>query len=193
MHTELQRPDGRSPQVHRKIERWRASAAVCRERHSSGPRYGRVRAVAPPSADSFRGDLVRGRHGSQRRSRICGPAWIRGSAWRQLRPAKLRPSAGYRRTSRLRHYGLCSRRIWLAKRTRQLSISIKAELDKLAPHIQQPICVDAKAFLQELLRQKDAVRLRDHSAWDARCADWKTRYPVVTDEHRNPATKVSHL
>ena len=66
-----------------------------------------------------------------------------------------------------------------------------AELAKLHPHMQQPICVDVREFLTELLRQKDAIRLRDHSAWDARCADWKTRYPVVTDEHRNPSTKVS--
>ncbi|MDR3739253.1 MAG: thiamine pyrophosphate-binding protein [Terracidiphilus sp.] len=80
----------------------------------------------------------------------------------------------------------------LAREAHKTAVDIdQAELDKLAPHIQQPVCVDAKAFLQELLRQKDSIRLRDHSAWDARCADWKTRYPVVTDEHRNPATKVS--
>jgi acetolactate synthase I/II/III large subunit len=66
-----------------------------------------------------------------------------------------------------------------------------AELGKLHPHLQQPICADAKAFLQELLRQKDSIRMRNHGAWDARCADWKTRYPVVTDEHRNPDSKVS--
>jgi acetolactate synthase-1/2/3 large subunit len=80
----------------------------------------------------------------------------------------------------------------LAREAHKTAVDIdQAELDKLAPHIQQPICVDAKAFLQELLRQKETIRLRNHSAWDARCADWKTRYPVVTDEHRNPATKVS--
>lgn len=80
----------------------------------------------------------------------------------------------------------------LAREAHKTAVDIdQAELDKLAPHIQHPICVDARAFLQELLRQKDAIHLRDHSAWDARCADWKTRYPVVTDAHRNPATKVS--
>jgi acetolactate synthase-1/2/3 large subunit len=66
-----------------------------------------------------------------------------------------------------------------------------AELLKLHPHVQQPICADARAFLQELLRQKDAIHLRDHSAWDARCADWKTRYPVVTEEHRTAEGLVS--
>jgi acetolactate synthase-1/2/3 large subunit len=80
----------------------------------------------------------------------------------------------------------------LAREAYKTAVDIdQAELDKLAPHLQQPICVDAKAFLQEMLRQKDVIHLRDHSAWDGRCADWKTRYPVVTDEHRNPTTKVS--
>jgi acetolactate synthase-1/2/3 large subunit len=66
-----------------------------------------------------------------------------------------------------------------------------AELGKLHPYIQQPICADAKAFLNELLRQKDSIRMRSHHAWEARCVDWKTRYPVVTDEHRNPDSEVS--
>jgi len=66
-----------------------------------------------------------------------------------------------------------------------------AELKKLYPHIQQPICAHARAFLKELLRQKDSIKMRDHSAWNARCADWKTRYPVVTDEHRKPDSRVS--
>lgn len=65
------------------------------------------------------------------------------------------------------------------------------ELAKLHPHIQQPICADAGDFLRELLQHKECIRLRDHSAWDARCAHWKTRYPVVTPEHRKPEGKVS--
>lgn len=66
-----------------------------------------------------------------------------------------------------------------------------AELAKLHPHLQHPICADAQAFLRELLLQKDAIHLRDRSAWNTRCADWKTRYPVVTDEHRKPEGLVS--
>jgi acetolactate synthase-1/2/3 large subunit len=80
----------------------------------------------------------------------------------------------------------------LAREAHKAVVDIDAaELAKLHPHLQQPICADAKAFLQELLLQKDSVHLPDHSAWDARCADWKTRYPVVTDEHRNPGSRVS--
>ena len=67
----------------------------------------------------------------------------------------------------------------------------EAELKKLYPHVQQPIHADAKRFLMELLSQRDSIRLRNHSAWDARCADWKTRYPVVTEEHRKPEGPVS--
>jgi acetolactate synthase-1/2/3 large subunit len=66
-----------------------------------------------------------------------------------------------------------------------------AELKKLYPHVQKPIQSDAKRFLTELLNQVDSIRLSDHSAWDARCADWKTRYPVVTEEHRKPEGPVS--
>jgi acetolactate synthase-1/2/3 large subunit len=80
----------------------------------------------------------------------------------------------------------------LAREAHKVAVDIDpAELAKLHPHLQQPICADARAFLQELLRQKEAIRLRGQSAWKARCTDWKTRYPVVTAEHRDPQTKVS--
>ncbi len=80
----------------------------------------------------------------------------------------------------------------LAREAHKVAVDIEpAELAKLDPYLQQSICADAQAFLQQLLRQKESIRLRDHSAWDARCAAWKTRYPVVTSEHRNPDSKVS--
>src|SRR5438270_3349803 len=66
-----------------------------------------------------------------------------------------------------------------------------AELAKLQPYLEQPICADAKCFLTEILSQRNSIHLSDHSAWDARCADWKTRYPVVTEEHRKPDGPVS--
>jgi acetolactate synthase-1/2/3 large subunit len=67
----------------------------------------------------------------------------------------------------------------------------RAELEKLHPYLQQPIHADAKQFLTELLARKDSIGLKDHADWDARCADWKTRYPVVTEEHRKPEGPVS--
>jgi acetolactate synthase I/II/III large subunit len=80
----------------------------------------------------------------------------------------------------------------LAREAYKVAIDIDpAELAKLHPYLQQPICADARAFFQELLRQKDSIQLGDSTAWNARCADWKTRYPVVTDEHRRCDSKVS--
>jgi len=67
----------------------------------------------------------------------------------------------------------------------------QAELSKLHPYLQQPIHADAKQFLAELLARQESIRLKDHSAWDVRCANWKTRYPVVTEEHRKPEGLVS--
>jgi acetolactate synthase I/II/III large subunit len=80
----------------------------------------------------------------------------------------------------------------LAREAHKAAVDIDAaELKKLAPYLQQPICADAKAFLTELLHQRDSIQAKDRSPWDARCAGWKTRYPVVTDEHRKPEGLVS--
>jgi acetolactate synthase I/II/III large subunit len=80
----------------------------------------------------------------------------------------------------------------LARAAHKVAVDIDAaELHKLHPYLQQPVCADARAFLTELLRQRESIRPRDRSPWDNRCADWKTRYPVVTEEHRNPDSKVS--
>ena len=66
-----------------------------------------------------------------------------------------------------------------------------AEIAKLAPYIQTPVCADAGEFLREMLRQVAAVQPKDRTPWKARCADWKTRYSVVLDEHRKPEGLVS--
>ena len=80
----------------------------------------------------------------------------------------------------------------LAREAHKVAVDIDAaELQKLHPYLQQPICADAKAFLLELIRQKGSIRMREHNAWNARCADWKTRYPVVTEEHRKAQGRVS--
>lgn len=80
----------------------------------------------------------------------------------------------------------------LAREAHKTVVDIdSAELAKLHPHIQQPVCADARAFLTEMLAQQQAIRPRDRSYWDGRCAEWKHRYPVVTEEHRDPNTQVS--
>jgi len=84
----------------------------------------------------------------------------------------------------------------LAREAHKVAVDIDpAELQKLCPHLQQPIVSDCGAFLDELLSQlKSLKNPLDHnrwSDWNSRSADWKTRYGVVTDEHRKPEGLVS--
>src|ERR1019366_2895116 len=66
----------------------------------------------------------------------------------------------------------------LAREAYKIAVDIdSAELSKLHPYLQQPVCADAKAFLTELLKHKDKLKPRNIAAWQTRCADWKTRYP----------------
>ena len=80
----------------------------------------------------------------------------------------------------------------LAREAHKVVVDIdSAELAKLHPYVQTPIAADARAFLEALIDRTDEVDLPDHSAWDCRCIDWKTRYPLVTPEHRRPEGRVS--
>ena len=82
----------------------------------------------------------------------------------------------------------------LARAAHRVMVDIDAaEIAKLAPYIHTPICADAGAFLREMLRQAGAVQPKDRNCWNQRCADWKTRYPVVLDEHRKPEGLRQHL
>jgi thiamine pyrophosphate-dependent acetolactate synthase large subunit-like protein len=82
------------------------AAALCRQRYSAREGGGRVRRVAQVAADSDRGNMVRGRPGSERRSDLCRAAGIGRRPRRELRPAELRFSAGDRRPPGFRHHRL---------------------------------------------------------------------------------------
>lgn len=80
----------------------------------------------------------------------------------------------------------------LAREAHKVMVDVDAaELRKLEPHVQTPICADAGVFLKALLARADEIEPKDRDAWDRRCEDWKTRYPVVTAEHRKPEGRVS--
>lgn len=84
----------------------------------------------------------------------------------------------------------------LAREAYKVAVDIDpSELQKLHPHLQQPVVSDCRAFLDELLAQLKALKQPlDHSRWaewNKRAADWKTRYGVVTEEHRKPEGLVS--
>ena len=66
-----------------------------------------------------------------------------------------------------------------------------AELRKLEATIDNPICADAHAFIDQLLQQAKSVldknnNNKDRTAWLQRCQDWKARYPLVLPEHLAP-------
>jgi len=65
-----------------------------------------------------------------------------------------------------------------------------AELRKLEGTIDNPICADARAFIDLMLKQAQSLRGhekgKDRTPWLQRCRDWKTRYPLVLPEHRAP-------
>jgi acetolactate synthase-1/2/3 large subunit len=80
----------------------------------------------------------------------------------------------------------------LAREAYKVVVDIDAaELGKLQGHLQQPVCCDAKRFLSALLEQLDEADASRFRPWLDRCAEWKTRYPVVTAEHRRTDTLVS--
>jgi acetolactate synthase-1/2/3 large subunit len=80
----------------------------------------------------------------------------------------------------------------LAREAHKVAVDIDAgELGKLHPYLQQPVCADAKAFLTAFLKNVDRIKPRSRRPWLDRCADWKTRYPVVTAAHRVPEGRVS--
>lgn len=80
----------------------------------------------------------------------------------------------------------------LAREAHKVMVDIDAaELGKLVPYIQTPVRADAGVFLREMLEHEEELAPVDRADWDRRCADWKTRYPVVTPEHRKPAGRVS--
>jgi len=84
----------------------------------------------------------------------------------------------------------------LAREAHKIAVDVDpAELRKLNPHLQQPVVADCRAFLDELLLQLKALgKPLDHTRWaewNKRAMDWKTRYSVVTEEHRKPGSLVS--
>ena len=60
----------------------------------------------------------------------------------------------------------------------------QCEIAKLMMPVEVGIPCDAKAFCEELLRQKDSLLPRDRSLWLERCKDWQRCYPVILPEYR---------
>jgi acetolactate synthase I/II/III large subunit len=61
-----------------------------------------------------------------------------------------------------------------------------AELDKMGGVVHTPVCCDAGDFMREMLAQKHKIVRKPRSEWKQRCAEWRTRYPLVLPEHKVP-------
>jgi acetolactate synthase-1/2/3 large subunit len=58
-----------------------------------------------------------------------------------------------------------------------------AEIGKLGPLVDVPVCGDATAFIAALLERVESVDQPDRGDWLRRCTDWKSRYPVILPEY----------
>jgi acetolactate synthase-1/2/3 large subunit len=71
-----------------------------------------------------------------------------------------------------------------ARRAKKVVVDIdEAEIKKMKMDIDVPVCSDAKAFIQELINNRDMVQYKDRSDWMSRCVSWKNKYPVVVPEY----------
>jgi acetolactate synthase-1/2/3 large subunit len=66
-----------------------------------------------------------------------------------------------------------------------------SELAKMGDSVQTKVEADAGEFIRALLRRKGEIQHKDRPEWKQRCADWKTRYPIVQAEHRKPEGRIS--
>jgi acetolactate synthase-1/2/3 large subunit len=80
----------------------------------------------------------------------------------------------------------------LARAARKIMVDIDPkELEKLKGVIELPVCVDAREFLRELLRQQSKLQAKPRTEWLRRCAEWKIKYPIVLPQHREGSGRVS--
>lgn len=80
----------------------------------------------------------------------------------------------------------------LARSARKIMVDIdEAEIRKMQTPIHLPIVADAGDFIQELRVQSEQMRLPSWKEWVARCQEWKAKYPLVLDEHRDRPGELS--
>jgi acetolactate synthase-1/2/3 large subunit len=65
------------------------------------------------------------------------------------------------------------------------------ELNKMQGTVRYPICADAGDFMRAMLAQASSVQRKNRTAWKQRCAEWRTRYPLVLPEHKSTEGRVS--
>jgi acetolactate synthase-1/2/3 large subunit len=59
------------------------------------------------------------------------------------------------------------------------------ELEKFSFPVELPIEADAGEFFRKVAEHLGDYKKPDWEEWIARCKDWKSRYPIVTDQYRD--------
>ena len=62
----------------------------------------------------------------------------------------------------------------------------KSEINKVDTPLEMGICSDAGAFINEFLKQADALDNKDRSQWLGYCQRVKEKYPVILPEYKEP-------
>lgn len=79
-----------------------------------------------------------------------------------------------------------------ARAARKAMVDIDpTELRKMGGTVHFPVCADAGEFMREMLAQASKIEKKARTAWKQRCADWRTRYPLVLPQHTGPDSRVS--
>ncbi len=80
----------------------------------------------------------------------------------------------------------------LARAAKKIMVNIdSAEIEKIKPIIDVPVCADANDFIEELIRQIRSLPQPDRSPWLTRCISWKQKYPFVLPSHHAETAAVS--
>ena len=74
----------------------------------------------------------------------------------------------------------------LARGAKKVMVDVDhAEIQKMQTPIHLPIVADALEFLNELAQQAGSIHSGRWLDWAKCCRDWKARYPLVLQEHRD--------
>lgn len=72
-----------------------------------------------------------------------------------------------------------------------------AELKKTTIHVDDPICADAREFLEILygwiLGEKEIINSMNFAEWSKQCLKWKENYPVTLQKHWNEDGKYANV
>jgi acetolactate synthase I/II/III large subunit len=66
-----------------------------------------------------------------------------------------------------------------------------SEVKKLGAEVDLPVATDAMAFISALLARSGGISKVDRREWLRRCAEWKSKYPVILPEYWDQADCVN--